>query len=151
MGPLSRNSTIKNDIDLLQSVQNRQLSLATSEIKRLPFQSWRHFIDLCQAYKLLNDYYKMEVKKLFTFSNTKMFGHSRKFMKHNSKTIARFNFFALREISRWKSLPSDVETQKCWLSSRGNWGSFPNKLIGYWLTLLLISNSNSWTYTARMS
>lgn len=104
---LSGAQTTKKNISTLQFVQDKCFDRATDEIK-LPFLQSRHqFTDMCEVYKIMNDYYKTEVNNFFAFSNRRMRCHSRKLMKQHSKTVARFNFIAVSVRDRWNTLTSD--------------------------------------------
>ena len=99
------------DIDNLEKVQKRCLRLSKEEIV-LPSLSRRRLeSDLCEIYKYIHGFYRSGAEELFTKAERQLGGHSYKLFRPYAKTIPRTNFFSLRAVGKWNSLPQElVET-----------------------------------------
>ena len=98
----------KKDIDCLEGVQKRCLRLSSENID-LPSLSTRRLVyDLCEVYKYLHGYNKSGYEGMFTLAPRQLSGHSYKILRPFARTVPRTNFFSLRVVERWNSLPGEI-------------------------------------------
>ena len=109
----------KADEELLESVQRRmtkllpQLRLLDYEerLKKLNIPSLyyrRSRGDMIECYKYLHGLYKVTHDILPRDTKTKTRGHSYKLLKPSVQTSVRENFFSVRVVNPWNSLPEEV-------------------------------------------
>lgn len=99
MGLLSGERTTKK-IYYCNLLRTGGIGQATGEIELSFVHSRYQFTNLCEVYKILNDYCKTEVNNCFTFSNRWMHGHSSQINETALKTVAKSDSFALRVIDK---------------------------------------------------
>ena len=84
--------------------------------------------DLIEVFKILNGYYNINPVQFFTPSDvTSTRGHPMKLFKSHSRLNICSNFFILRVIGSWNSLPDEIVTAN-------SVGVFKAKLDKYWLS-----------------
>ena len=67
--------------------------------------------DLIQVYKYLNNYYNVQWSKLFHVKHDPVYhtrGHRFKLSKNSFQSKIRQNFFSVRVINNWNSLPEEI-------------------------------------------
>lgn len=82
--------------DLSYTERLKKLKLPTLEYRRLRG-------DLIQTFKFIHGYEKVD--NLFTFTASSTRGHSLKLNKVRTNTTIRSNFFSIRVVNAWNSLP----------------------------------------------
>ena len=130
---------LRKDIDMMEKVQRRATKLIPSlrskpyhdrleELKLYSLEQRRLRGDLIEAYKILNGLEGIEESKLFQRStHIQLRGHKDKLFKPalNKGLNIRKNFFSIRVIKEWNSLPAYVVEAE-------TTNSFKNKLDAYW-------------------
>ena len=101
---------LKKDIDLLESVQERCLSLASGNEKLDSLRDRRKRADLTETYKMLNGYYKNDPNKFFSLSQLRLRGHPLKLTKQHTNCDRGKYFFSNRVVDDWNSLPTETAT-----------------------------------------
>jgi hypothetical protein len=96
------------DIDCLERVQKRCIRLTTEDIELPSLSTRRMEYDLCEVYKYLNGYNKTGGDEMFTLAAKQLGGHSQKLHRPYAKTVPRYNFFSVRVVNRWNSLPESI-------------------------------------------
>ena len=96
------------DIDKIQKVQDRSLSLCKDPIKMDSLQSRRDSTDLVETYKILNHKYKINPDNLFHRPNRDLRGHEHKLHRVTVNTDIRKNFYSNRVVDKWNRLPSKL-------------------------------------------
>ena len=96
------------DIELLEKVQNRCLRLSNEEIELPSLQTRRLICDLCEVYKYLHDMIKTGREELFTMAERQLGGHSLKLHRPFARSVTRSNFFSVRVVEAWNSLPEEI-------------------------------------------
>ena len=64
--------------------------------------------DLIEAYKYTHNYYNVNANLLKLDQKTNLRGHAYKIIKQSCKLNVRQNFFSLRIVNQWNSLPSSI-------------------------------------------
>ena len=126
---------LKKDMRIIENTQRRATKLLPDlynlsyeqrlEALNLPTLLYRRKRDdLILVFKILNGI-DISPEQFFQFSDTTTRGHSKKLYKQRSNKSIRQNFFAIRVIDDWKSLPEDIISTKTVLQ-------FKTKLDIYW-------------------
>ena len=108
----------KTDLTLVENVQHRATKLVpalkdleyTDRLKQLDLPSmayWRCRGDMIEVYKYLHGQYNIDVSFLPRTENSNR-GHSLKLQKQSSQLKVRHDFFSLRVVDLWNSLPESV-------------------------------------------
>ena len=112
----------KSDIMKIEAVQRRATKMIP-QLKKLPYTERLKILELptliyrrlrgdcIQVYKFMNGYYDFDWQKFFHINSGLTHstrGHSLKLNKSLCFTKARRNFFAVRVINNWNSLPQSV-------------------------------------------
>ena len=80
----------------------KKLDLDSLELRRL-------YIDLITCYKIIFRLIKLDFDVFFTFSPVESTrGHQYKLFKNRGDVNVRKNFFSVRIVNIWNSLPSDI-------------------------------------------
>ena len=127
---------LKKDMRIIENTQRRATKLLPDlyhlsyeqrlEALNLPTLLYRRKRgDLILVFKILNGIDDISPEKFFQFSDTTTRGHSKKLYKQRSNKSIRQNFFAIRVIDDWNSLPEDIISTKTVLQ-------FKTKLDIYW-------------------
>ena len=127
---------LKKDMRIIENTQRRATKLLPDfyhlsyeqrlEALNLPTLLYRRKRgDLILVFKILNGIDDISPEKFFQFSDTTTRGHSKKLYKQRSNKSIRQNFFAIRVIDDWNSLPKDILSTKTVLQ-------FKTKLDIYW-------------------
>ena len=110
----------KTDCNLIENVQRRATKLVPDirdleyeeRLKQLnlPSLAYRRLRgDLIETYKLTHNLYNMDPESFFQFDNsTRTRGHRYKIRKQASRLEVRKNYFGLRIVNVWNSLPEAV-------------------------------------------
>lgn len=89
--------------------------------------------DMIEVWKYLHNKYKVDYSSLFKLDeDSKVRGHSLKLKKPSAQKCVRVNFFSVRVVNNWNSLPEHVVTAT-------NINSFKNKLDEFWTNKMYIT------------
>ena len=98
----------KCDANKLDAIQNKIQKLAKEPLTFESLESRRIKIDLKETFKFIHNKYKTPAENYFSKSTIRLRGHSHKLLKPHVKTNVRKNFFSVRVIDHWNSLPDDT-------------------------------------------
>ena len=109
----------QKDIELIESVQRRatkcipgmkdmsyEQRLKAMKLPTLKYRRKRG--DLIEAYKYTHDMYSVNQSMLQANKSECLRGHSYKIVKQSCRLNVRQNFFAVRIVNEWNSLPADI-------------------------------------------
>ena len=125
----------KKSAILLENVQHRATKMVP-ELKELEYEDRLRKMDLqslyyrrdrgdmVECYKMTHESYDMETRLKLDNDTTRR-GHSLKFKMTASNKEVRHNFFSIRVVSKWNSLPEDVVAAP-------SLNSFKNRLDKHW-------------------
>ena len=97
---------LKKDKDCLDDVQSRCEKLCGESLECL--ETRRKRADLREAYKIINNCYKIDNTTYFSRSDTTTRGHKVKLFKRGCRTELRRNFFSHRVVDEWNTLPANT-------------------------------------------
>ena len=127
-----------SDVKVLERVQKRAVNLIVGlkskwykdkliELGLTPLEIRRKRYDLVQTFKILNCFDKVNPSIWFcTVDNqhtrlTRNTSYNKNLIATRFKTDIRWNFFSVRVVSLWNSLPFDVQESRNVTSLRLNW------------------------------
>ena len=133
----------KKDADAIERVQRRATKLVpkikmlsyTERLKKLKLPSMyyrRARGDMIEAFKYLTRVYKTD-NPLVRDYDTRTRGHHQKLKKLHAKTQIRKNFFSIRVVDLWNSLPQDIVSSK-------SVNLFKNRLDKHWCHIKYIQD-----------
>ncbi len=114
---------LKRNIRLLESVQRRATKLIP-EISDLPYEERlkhlklpslvyrRHRGDVIQVFKYMNNIWETSDELLTQLDESRTRGHSHKLYKERWEAAVRGQFFSIRVVNLWNSLPDYVINSK---------------------------------------
>ena len=128
---------LKRDIAKLESVQRRATKYIPT-LRNLPYEErlkklglptirFRHLRgDLIETFKIMTSKYDFHSSSLFyRAENSNTRGHHLKLLKPRTTTATRTNFFAIRTINDWNSLPASIIESPTTIT-------FKNRLDRHW-------------------
>ena len=137
----------KGDEEQLESVQ-RRMSKLIPDLKnldyvqrlkslKLPSLYYRRARgDMIECFKYMSDIYNVPGDLLPRADSTNTRGHSLKLKKPSVKTSVRENFFSIRIVNAWNSLPDDVVTAPSLNAFKGRldkvWSQYKYELSSKW-------------------
>ena len=98
----------KHDKELLDKVQKRCLSLATSSVTIDSLGHRRYMTDMKETYKIIHSKYKIKRESFFCQPLRPLRGHSQKLAKERVMTDVRKYYFSNRIVDQWNSLDNDI-------------------------------------------
>ena len=133
----------KKDADAIERVQRRATKLVP-KLKLLPYPERLKKLklpsmyfrrargDMIEAFKYLTNRYKSE-NPLVRDYDTRTRGHNLKLKKQYANTNIRKNFFSIRVVDLWNSLPQDIV-------SSNSVNMFKNRLDRHWNHIMYVQN-----------
>ena len=82
------------------------LRLESLELRRLK-------ADLIMCFKILKGFTNIDPREFFTPSTCNTRGHSMKLYYPDSRVLARQNFFSVRVVQVWNTLPNEIVSANC--------------------------------------
>lgn len=145
---------LKKHTTKLEAVQRRATKQVPS-IRDLPYEerlrklklpsiAFRHFRgDLIETYKIITKKYDLKSETFFETRNNdnRTRGHHLKIIKPHARSSQRKNFFSIRVINCWNSLPEQV-------INAPSLNSFKNRLDKFWANHPLLYN---WQWDAHVA
>ena len=102
------NPHYQKDIETLDKVQRKCVSLSNSNTILESLSYRRKFVDMCEVYKMMNNLYKNSYTHFFTMPARSLRGHSMKLAKERTNSEVARNFFTRRVVDAWNKLPQEV-------------------------------------------
>ena len=107
------------DIEVLERVQ-RRVTRIPLELRGLPYEERLYQLnltslrerrqrgDLIQTYKIISNYYSVDLNFYQNSDNTNLRGHTKKIGKERCSKLARTNFFSNRVAYTWNALSQET-------------------------------------------